>query len=59
MTPIWQAEMYSVDAVLLGERKRRAAQPFVAHHFQARAPRAHERVLRDHEERVERDQQAA
>ena len=56
MTPIWTAEMYSLMLAELLERERRAARAFVAHQLQARAARAHERVLGDHEERVDRDQ---
>ena len=57
VTPIWTAEMYSLTLAQLLERERRALGAFLAHHFQARAARAHERVLGDHEERVDRDQQ--
>ena len=56
VTPICTAEMYSLMLSSWLERQRRALGAFVAHHFQARAARAHERVLGDHEERVDRDQ---
>ncbi len=46
-----------VDVADLRERERRALGAFLAHHFQARPARAHERVLGDHEECVYGDQQ--
>ena len=46
-----------VDVLELAQRQRGAAGAFLGMQLQARAPRAHERVLRDHEERVDGDQQ--
>ena len=46
-----------VDAVQLLESQRGAPRAFVAHELEARAPGANERVLGDHEERVDRDQE--
>ena len=45
-----------VDVPQLLERQRRAAHAFLAHQLKARPPRAHERVLGDDEERIDRDQ---
>ncbi len=45
-----------VDALQLAEGERGAAHTLLAHHLQARAARAHEGVLGDHEERVDGDQ---
>ncbi len=58
VTPICTAEMYSLMSVSCVERQRGPSGAFVAHHLQARAARAHERVLGDHEEGVDRDQHA-
>ena len=46
-----------VDVVELLQCKGRAALTVLGHHLEARAARAHERVLGDDEERVDRDQQ--
>ncbi len=46
-----------VDVGELLERERRPLGALLAHHFKLCAARAHERVLGDHEEGVDRDQQ--
>ncbi len=56
VTPICTAEMYSLMFASCSSASSAPLRAFVAHHFQARAARAHERVLGDHEERVDRDQ---
>jgi hypothetical protein len=44
------------DVLELGQGQPRAALALVGHLLQARLARAHERVLRDHKERVDQDQ---
>ncbi len=57
VTPIWTAEMYSLTLPSCSSASAGAPRAFLAHQFEPRPARAHERVLGDHEERVDRDQQ--
>ena len=54
--PTWQAEMYSSMWSSWSQRQPRAPRRPPRHLLEPRPARAHERVLRDHEERVDHDQ---
>ena len=56
VTPIWTAEMYSLMLPSCSSASAAPRSAFLAHQLKARPPRAHERVLGDHEEGVDRDQ---
>ena len=56
VTPICTAEMYSLMRSSCSSASAGAAQRLLAHQLQTRAAGAHERILGDHEERVDRDQ---
>src|SRR5205807_3878312 len=46
------------DPLDLGERQSRAARSFVGQRLKALPPGAHQRILRNHEERVHEDQES-
>ena len=54
--PTWQVEMYSLMCSSWRSASFAPRSALLARQLEARVPRAHQRVLGDHEERVERDQ---